>query len=135
MYGGQDFSSLGCVDNPTTDPADNVDVCDYETGQTKDATFFSLAAGVSIDKLDIHGLWEQKTEENYWQDDIDPTEVGGLVSRDRDTTIAAVTARYHLGSKASLRAAWKNTEVDALSEGTIKGQDDTQYALGMRVDF
>ena len=143
MYGGQDFSSpFSCVDTPTEVPTNNTDVCDYEVSKIGDATFFSVAAGVSIDKLDIHGLWEQKTEESYWQFDGNdgtnaaptPT-VGGLVSRDRDTTIAAVTARYHLGSKTNLRAAWKNTEVDAVSGSTINGQDSTQYALGLRVDF
>ena len=83
-------------------------------GDIFDRPFLSLAAGVSIDKLDIHGLWEQKT-----------TEVSG--SPDVDETITAITARYHLGSKARLRAGWKNTDDDS--------DDQTSYALGMRVDF
>ena len=34
-----------------------------ETSKSTDAPFLSLAAGVSIDKLDVHGLWEQKSAE------------------------------------------------------------------------
>ena len=83
-------------------------------GDIYDDPFFSFAAGVSIDKLDFHGLWEQKTRE-----------VTGVA--DVDTTIAAITARYHLGSKARLRAGWRNTE-----KGDV---DSTDYALGLRVDF
>ena len=133
MFGGQDFASdYGCVDTPdTSDPTENIDQCNYRVSQIGDATFFSLAAGVSIDKLDIHGLWEQKVEEDYLQFDSDPGAVGGLVSRDQDTTITAITARYHLGSKARLRAGWKNTE----EERGPASVDTTSYALGMRVDF
>ena len=138
MYGGADFTAERCVDVPTEAGITNTNVCDHTVGATGDATFFSLAAGVSIDKLDIHGLWEQKNEENFVQfdgndgTDAAPTPtVGGLVSNDQDTTIAAITARYHLGSKARLRAGWKNTEVE---KGT-SSVDTTSYALGMRVDF
>ena len=91
-----------------------------ETGKSTDAPFLSLAAGVSIDKLDVHGLWEQKSAEQ---------EEG---AKDEDTTITAITARYHLGSKARLRAGWKNTEEDQSSGSAT---DNTQYALGLRVDF
>ena len=83
-------------------------------GDIYDDPFFSFAAGVSIDKLDFHGLWEQKTREITGSPDV-------------DTTIAAITARYHLGSKARLRAGWRNTE-----KGDV---DSTDYALGLRVDF
>ena len=80
----------------------------------QDAPFLSLAAGVSIDKLDVHGLWEQKSREQEG-------------AKDEDNTFTAISARYHLGSKARLRAAWLNEE---------RGDDDrTQYALGLRVDF
>ena len=121
-----------------------------------DAPFFSLAAGVSIDKLDIHGLWEQKTFEDFSlndsntggsaggrntvvvDDDGNPTnrvaQRDDIVSpsfQDKEETITAITARYHLGSKARLRAGWKNTQVDEGSKST----DTTSYALGMRVDF
>ena len=134
MYGGEDVGVLGCVDADSSD----TNVCDYKTGQTEDGTFFSLAAGVSIDKLDIHGLWEQKTEEGYEQFDGNdgtaaaptPTD-GGLVSNDLDTTITAISARYHLGSKARLRAAWRNIEEEIGNTST----DNTHYALGLRVDF
>ena len=137
MYGGADFTAERCVDDPTAANVANVNVCDHTVGATGDATFFSLAAGVSIDKLDIHGLWEQKTEEDFVQFDSNnnatgtAAQLGGLVSNDQDTTIAAITARYHLGSKARLRAGWKNTEVEV---GT-SSVDSTSYALGMRVDF
>ena len=97
-----------------------------------DATFYSLAGGVSIDKLDIHGLWEQKTYENAYQNDSNLNATGGIQTFDREQTITAITARYHLGSKARLRAAWKNTETD---EGSNLSNDVTNYALGMRVDF
>ena len=116
-----------------------------------DAPFFSLAAGVSIDKLDIHGLWEQKTFEDFSLNDSNtggndggldvtsgtpPLTTGrnDVVShsfQDKEQTITAITARYHLGSKARLRAGWKNTEEDVGSKST----DNTQYALGLRVDF
>ena len=79
-----------------------------------DAPFLSLAAGVSIDKLDFHGLWEQQT-----------TEITGIP--DVDKTITAITARYNLGSKARLRAGWRNTEDNDV--------DSTDYALGLRVEF
>ena len=141
MYGGEDFTAERCVDIDTSTSGPDFDVCDHTVGQTGDGTFFSLAAGVSIDKLDIHGLWEQRNRENFMQFDGNNTaevtdaaqtaRLGGLVSNDQDTTIAAITARYHLGSKASLRAAWKNTE----TEVGPSSDDDTQYALGMRVDF
>ena len=111
-----------------------------------DAPFFSIAAGVSIDKLDIHGLWEQQTSEDAFIDDSDivsgangvtsesttRTDKVVLTTKDKEQTITAITARYHLGSKASLRAAWKNTETD-MANG--KTEDNTNYALGMRVDF
>ena len=84
-----------------------------------DAPFFSFAAGVSIDKLEVHGLWEQRSFEK------------ALGNTDLDETITAITARYHLGSKARLRAGWKNTEEDLGSLST----DSTNYALGLRVDF
>ena len=131
MYGGQDFASdFGCVDTPdATD--DNNNQCNYRVSQIGDATFFSLAAGVSIDKLDIHGLWEQKTEEDFYQFDSDTDAVGGIASQDRDTTYTAISARYHLGSKARLRAAWLNEEIE---EGNVS-TDNTKYALGLRVDF
>ena len=121
-----------------------------------DAPFFSLAAGVSIDKLDIHGLWEQKTFEDFSLNDRNTGGTDGGVTtpetpltattpfipatrsdvvspsfQDKEETITAITARYHLGSKARLRAGWKNTQVD---EGG-KSADTTSYALGMRVDF
>ena len=92
-----------------------------ETGKSTDAPFLSLAAGVSIDKLEIHGLWEQKSAEQ------------GPGVKDEDETIAAVTARYHLGSKTRLRAGWKNTEVE--NSLTRANADSTNYALGLRVDF
>ena len=129
MYGGEDAVVAQCVNAETN--ANNT--CESFASRTGDATFFSLAAGVSIDKLDIHGLWEQKTLENWVQADLDLQSTGGIRGYDQDTTIAAITARYHLGSKASLRAAWKNTEVD--DNGYSDKTDDTQYALGMRVDF
>ena len=90
-----------------------------EVSKVVDAPFLSLAAGVSIDKLEVHGLWEIQTFE----------ETG---TKDLDTTRAAVTARYHLGSKARLRAGWRNTE-----RGKLLGSDtdSTDYALGLRVDF
>ena len=88
-------------------------------GDDIDQPFLSLAAGVSIDKLDIHGLWEQRTRE-----------ITGV--QDSDETITAITARYHLGSKARLRAGWRNIEDDKLPSSN---NDSTQYALGMRVDF
>ena len=137
MYGGTEFTAERCVDIDTSESGVDVNVCDHTVGATGDATFFSLAAGVSIDKLDIHGLWEQKNEENFEQSDGNnnatgtSAQLGGLVSNDQDTTIAAITARYHLGSKARLRAGWKNTEVE---KGT-SSVDTTSYALGMRVDF
>ena len=90
-----------------------------ESAGDTDRPFLSLAAGVSIDKLDFHGLWEQRT-----------TEVTGV--QDSDETITAITARYHLGSKARLRAGWRNIEDDDLPSSN---NDSTQYALGMRVDF
>ena len=83
-----------------------------------DAPFFSLAAGVSIDKFDVHGLWEQQTAE--------------FTGGDADHTITAISARYHLGSKARLRAAWRNNEIDA---GDDSKKDSTRYALGLQVDF
>ena len=97
-------------------------------GKEGDAPFLSLAAGVSIDKLDIHGLWEQQSYEDEFV-------VTGAVAKDQDITLAAITARYHLGSKARLRAAWRNIEEDVFDGSTIKSQDNTQYALGLRVDF
>ena len=127
MYGAEDFSATRCTDL-TAVP--NVNECDITRSVIGDATFFSLAAGVSIDKLDIHGLWEQKTEEDFLQRDRAPNDVGGYGSFDQDTTITAISARYHLGSKARLRAAWQNKEV----EGNTSN-DTTKYALGMRVDF
>ena len=85
----------------------------------EDAPFLSLAAGVSIDKLDVHGLWEQISVDNF-----DGNEDG-------ERTITAITARYHLGSKARLRAGWKNTD-DEVGSSSV---DSTNYALGLRVDF
>ena len=87
-------------------------------GDIYDAPFLSLAAGVSIDKLDVHALWEQQTRE--------------FADGDADKTITAITARYNLGSKARLRAGWRNTE-DDVSGGS--STDTTNYALGLRVDF
>ena len=85
-----------------------------EVDRELDAPFLSLAAGVSIDKLDVHGLWEVQTIES---------------ATDIATTRTAITARYHLGSKARLRAGWRNTERD------LGNTDQTEYAIGMRVDF
>ena len=128
MYGGEDVTITECADEAAANTPNNQ--CDVFRSKSGDATFFSLAGGVSIDKLDIHGLWEQKTYENaYQQDDVERE--GGLSSFDREQTITAISARYHLGSKARLRAAWKNTETD---EGNLSN-DVTNYALGMRVDF
>ena len=85
-----------------------------------DSPFLSFVAGVSIDKFDFHGLWEQQSFEKFFG------------SKDKDQTIAALSAVYNLGSKASLRANWKNTETDMK---TGSATDDTSYALGMKVDF
>ena len=97
-----------------------------EAKDGQDAPFLSFAAGVSIDKLDVHGLWEIQSTER----------TSGV---DADETIAAVTARYHLGSKARLRAGWKNTEsITGNAFRTLTGEkevDNTSYALGLRVDF
>ena len=97
-----------------------------EVKDGQDAPFLSLAAGVSVDKLDVHGLWEIQSAE----------QTSGV---DLDETIAAVTARYHLGSKARLRAGWKNTEstIGNLTRRALgqTEEDQTQYAIGMRVDF
>ena len=129
MYGGEDVPSVKCVAAVTAR-----DQCGAIEGKTGDATFLSLAGGVSIDKLDLHALWEQKTYEDSFQDDDQPGIANrGLRSYDRETTIAAITARYNLGSKASLRAAWQNNETDYSGYGDKT--DDTKYALGMRVDF
>ena len=132
MYGGEDVSSVRCV-AANTPPDPVVNQCANIEGKTGDATFLSLAGGVSIDKLDLHALWEQKTYEDSFQADNDPEAVGGLRSYDRKTTITAITARYNLGSKASLRAAWQNNESDF--SGAVPKTDDTKYALGMKVDF
>ena len=108
MYGDRDVA-IGRLD-----PA-------FEIGTEEgDAPFISLAAGVSIDKLDFHGLWEQQSFEK-----------AALDNKDVDLTRTAITARYHLGSKARLRAGWRNTEIDF---GGVD-EDTTEYALGMRVDF
>ena len=88
-----------------------------EIGPNTDAPFLSLAAGVAIDKLEVHGLWEQKSYETG--------------SEDIDQTIVAATARYNLGSKATLRAGWRSTEWDLGASDF----DITNYALGLRVDF
>ena len=111
MYGSREIAIPG-----------NNDLKFDEGTQEGDAPFLSLAAGVSIDKLEVHGLWEQQSFEKA---------NGGV--RDADNTIAAITARYHLGSKTRLRAGWKNTEWDA--GGGAGDFDDTSYALGLRVDF
>ena len=135
MYGGEDVTAVKCDganlddDGVESTPGNQ---CDKVQSQSGDATFFSLAAGVSIDKLDFHGLWEQKTYEDSHQVDLDLDTDAGFRTFDRETTIGAITARYHLGSKARLRAGWKNTETDA---GGVPTTDDTQYAIGMRVDF
>ena len=161
MYGLDQFSSpTSCA--RVTGVTNGVNSCEaggnrrvYTEG---DAPFFSLAAGVSIDKLDIHGLWEQKSYEGYELNDTlggltddEITALGGepnprftapagdnpsvdnvaFVKQDRDVTITAITARYHLGSKARLRAGWKNTKDETGNTST----DQTSYALGMRVDF
>ena len=74
-------------------------------------------------------LMTQTTIDNAINDDI----VG---RSDSDQTIIALAAVYNLGSKASLRAGWKNTETDVLDDDNrVKSQDDTQYALGIKVDF
>ena len=128
MYGGEDVASVKCVAD-----ANLGNQCAELEGKTGDATFLSLAGGVSIDKLELHALWEQKTYDDSFQDDDDSATSRGLRSYDRETTIAAITARYNLGSKASLRAAWLNNETDY--SGYADKTDDTKYALGMRVDF
>ena len=142
MYGSKEIAVPSC--SAVTDDTPPVHAADRCSNGNKegDAPFLSLAAGVSIDKLDFHALWEQQTSEDALAFDADPTNdptndiADNLVGRsDSDTTITAVTARYHLGSKARLRAAWKNTEKDILDGTRIKSQDDTQYALGLRVDF
>ena len=161
MYGAEDTSvptTCGPVTGARVSVAVGVDSCATANGgagtngrnyKESDATFFSLAAGVSIDKLDIHGLWEQKTYEDALISDsntgeftnIDlsatppiesPIDTVAITRKDAEQTIMAITARYHLGSKARLRAGWKNTETD---DRTGKAQDNTSYALGMRVDF
>ena len=99
MYGSQELADEG------------------DSTKEADAPFLSLAAGVSIDKFDVHGLWEQQTAE--------------FTGGDIDRTITAISARYHLGSKARLRAAWKNDEIDYGDES----DDSTRYALGLQVDF
>ena len=131
MYGGEDVPSVKCVDLEISGSEN--DQCDRIEGKTGDATFLSLAGGVSIDKLDLHALWEQKTYDDSFQEDDDPATDGGLRSYDREMTIAAISAVYHLGSKASLHAAWQNSETDY--SGYDDKTDDTKYALGMRVDF
>ena len=85
-----------------------------------DSPFLSFVAGVSIDKFDFHGLWEQQSSEKFFG------------SKDKDVTHTALSAVYNLGSKASLRANWLNTETD---EETGSATDNTSYALGMKVDF
>ena len=129
MYGGEDVTIAECIDDESQDRNNTCEIFGSKSG---DATFYSLAGGVSIDKLDIHGLWEQKTYENAYQNDSNLSATGGIQTFDREQTITAITARYHLGSKARLRAAWKNTETD---EGSNLSNDVTNYALGMRVDF
>ena len=141
MYGGEDITITECGDEvdlvipgvgtrPGAGTQNNE--CDFLESRGGDATFFSFAGGVSIDKLEIHGLWEQKTYEDAYQIDTEVTAQGGIQSVDRDETIVAIAARYHLGSKARLRAAWRNKEVEA--DGGFS-EDTTNYALGMRVDF
>ena len=122
-------------------PVHAVDRCD-NGNKEGDAPFLSLVAGVSIDKLDLHALWEQKTSEDALAFDADPENNddnatnNDIVGRsDSDQTITALSAVYNLGSKASLRAGWKNTETDVLDGNQVKSQDDTQYALGIKVDF
>ena len=88
-----------------------------DVSKSIDANFLSLAAGVSIDKLEVHGLWEQDSYE--------------ALGVDVNDTVAAISARYHLGSKARVRAAWQNRE----SEVGPLSVDSTKYALGMQVDF
>ena len=139
MYGGEDVTITKCMDEePEVVDGDRFpgagtpgNECDVFVSEGGDATFFSFAGGVSIDKLDIHGLWEQKTYENAYQTDNNVRGEGGVSSFDREQTIAAVSARYHLGSKARLRAAWLNEEIE---EGNVS-TDNTKYALGMVVDF
>ena len=87
---------------------------DKSTGDNIDQPFLSLAAGVAIDKLEFHALWEQQTTEISAQPDT-------------DTTITAITARYNLGSKSRLRAGWRNIDDDS--------DDATSYAFGLQVDF
>ena len=131
MYGGEDVVVANCVDLEIDGSPTPNHQCDAYQSQSGDATFFSFAAGVSIDKLDIHGLWEQKTYEDSFQTERDLNSPGGIQNFDREEVIAAITARYHLGSKARLRAAWQNKE----TKFGLTSSDDTKYALGMRVDF
>ena len=146
MYGSEEIAVPSCTSIVSDDPLVHaVDRCD-NGNKEGDAPFLSLVAGVSIDKLDLHALWEQKTREDgiAFDADVDPENNDGdntnndIVGRsDSDQTIIALAAVYNLGSKASLRAGWKNTETD-VRDGTtarIKSQDDTQYALGIKVDF
>ena len=132
MYGGEDIAIAKCVNDADTY---NNNTCESFESQTGDATFLSLAAGVSIDKFDFHGLWEQKTAENLFQLDTNLGATGGLQSFDGETTITALSARYHLGSKARLRAAWLNNESEVSGSAGTVTEDNTKYALGMRVDF
>ena len=142
MYGNKTAESQSCNnigENDACSTGGNLGRSD-SGGPEADAPFLSLAAGVSIDKFDFHGLWEQQTSESFFARDNDLDNSGpdapSAVSRvDKELTTTAISARYHLGSKARLRAAWKNTEVDTLDGNTIKTEDNTQYALGMRVDF
>ena len=141
MYGSEEIAVPSCSATipDTTNPA--VNRCS-NGNKEGDAPFLSLVAGVSIDKLDLHALWEQKTSEDSLAFDADPENNddnatnNDIVGRsDSDQTITALTAVYNLGSKASLRAGWKNTENDVLDGNRVKSQDDTQYALGLKVDF
>ena len=137
MYGSEEIEVPNCS-------VAAVDRC-VDGDKEGDAPFLSLVAGVSLDKLDLHALWEQKTREDAIAFDAipgvanaDPAHESNLVRRsDSDETIIALSAVYNLGSKASLRAGWRNIEKDVRDEVNrrAKSQDDTQYALGIKVDF
>ena len=81
-------------------------------GKAEDATFFSIGGGVSVDKVNLYALYEQREDD-----------------RKREDSYGTIGAQYNLGSQSRVWIEYTSNDYDS------DPMNDDYVNIGMRHDF
>ena len=112
-YGQTNLSDLG---NFVIDAQNN----DLDgTVKFKDTTYTSLAAGVTVDKVALYGVYEMQ----------EVSAQSGIAKVDNKDRYATLGAQYNLGSNSRVFVEYNNQDLDSNKDA------DDRFEVGLRHDF